>query len=340
MPRDYYDILGISKTATADEIKTAHRKLVRKYHPDVNKDNPAATEKFKEAQEAYDVLSDEQKRKNYDQFGHAGVNGAPGMGGHPGGGGDPFEAFRRAQQARGGGGARGGVPPGVSVEDLNGGAGFGDIFEQLFGGRAGGGGRQAGNGRRRQAAPATKGQDVEHGVSLTFEQAIRGTTLPLQIDRDGQVETIEIKVPPGVKDGGRVRVRGRGQQMPDGNHGDLYIVVSVQPHAYFRRDGADIYLDLPLSWYEAVLGAKVSVPTLDGPVTLTIPPGTSSGAKLRIRGRGVDKGAAGGGSDEKGDQFVQVRIAVPKDLDADDRAAVEAMAAKHPLNARADVAWA
>ncbi len=327
MARDYYDILGVPKDAGADEIKKAHRKLVRKFHPDVNKNNPAATEKFKEAQEAYDVLSDDVKRKNYDQFGHAGVNGAPGMGGTPGGGGDPFEAFRRAQQSRAG---RGGAP-GVSPDDFNGGgAGFGDIFEQMFGR---GGGTRA-RGRQRQSAPE-RGQDVEHVVALSFEQAARGTTLPLQIDRDGQVETIEIKVPPGVKDGGKIRVKGRGQQMPNGNHGDLFIVTNVQPHPYFRRDGSDIYLDLPLSLYEACLGTKVSVPTLDGPVTLTIPPGTGSGAKLRIRGRGIDKAG-----DEKGDQFVQVRVAVPKDLDADDRAAIEAIAVKHPLNARADLPWA
>ena len=332
MPRDYYDILGVAKTASADEIKKAHRKLVRKFHPDVNKDNPAATEKFKEAQEAYDVLGDEQKRKNYDQFGRAGVNGAPGMGGQPGG--DPFEAFRRAQQARGGG-RRAGVPPGVSVEDGEGNGNFGDIFEQLFGG--GGGARGRKGGRQPQPAPSQKGQDVEHGVELTFEQAARGTTLPLQINRDGQVETIEVKVPAGVKDGGKIRVRGRGQQMPNGNHGDLYIAFAVHAHPYFRRDGSDIHLDVPLSLYEAVLGTKVSVPTLDGPVTVTIPPGTSSGAKLRVRGRGLDKGT---GADDKGDQIVQVRVVVPKDLDADDRSAVEAMAAKHPLNARADLPWA
>ena len=335
MPRDYYDILGVPKTASADEIKKAHRKLVRKFHPDVNKNSPSATEKFKEAQEAYDVLSDDAKRKNYDQFGHAGVNGPPGMGGTPGGGNggvDPFDAFRRAQQARGG---RGGVPPGVAVEDLNGAGGngnFGDIFEQLFGGRKGAAaGRRGG---RPQAAGPEKGQDIDHGVTLTFEQAARGTTLPLQIDRDGQMESIEIKVPAGVKDGSRVRVKGRGQQAVNGSHGDLYIVVAVQPHAYFRRDGFDIYLDLPLSMYEACLGTKVSVPTLDGPVTLTIPPGTGSGAKLRIRGRGVDRG------EEKGDEFVLVRVAVPKDLDADGRAAVEAMAAKYPMDARAGLPWA
>ena len=330
MARDYYDILGVSKTASADEIKKAHRKLVRKFHPDVNKNNPAATEKFKEAQEAYDVLSDETKRKNYDQFGHAGVNGAPGMGG-AGGGGDPFEAFRRAQQGRG----RGGPAPGVTVEDFDpgGGGNFGDIFEQLFGSR--GGPKTGGRRARPQPAAPERGQDVEHGVKLTFEQAARGTTLPLQIDRDGQVETIEIKVPAGVKDGSRIRVKGRGQQLPNGQHGDLFIVTAVHPHPYFRREGNDIYLDLPLSMYEACLGAKLSVPTLDGPVTLTVPPGTGGGAKLRIRGRGIDRGG-----DEKGDQFVQVRVAVPKDLDDADRAAIEAIAVKHPLNARADLPWA
>ncbi len=332
MPRDYYDILGVTKTATPDEIKAAHRKLVRKFHPDVNKNNPTATEKFKEAQEAYDVLGDADKRRNYDQFGHAGVNGPAGMGGPPGTGGDPFEAFRRAQQQ----GRRGGGGGGVSVDDFDGGGGnFGDIFEQMFGG---GGKRPAAGGRRGRAQPPVpeKGQDVEHAVRLTFEQAARGTTIPLQIDRDGQVETIEVKVPPGVKDASRIRVKGRGQQVPGGQHGDLFILAQVQPHAYFRREGNDVYLDLPLSLYEALLGAKLSVPTLDGPVTLTIPPGTGSGAKLRIRGRGIPFGTA----DEKGDQFVQVRVAVPKDLDADDRAAVEALAAKHPLNARADVPWA
>ncbi len=335
MPRDYYDILGVPKTASADDIKKAHRKLVRKFHPDVNKNNPAATEKFKEAQEAYDVLSDDAKRRNYDQFGHAGVNGPPGMGGQPGGGGDPFEAFRRAQQGRRGGG--GGVPPGVSVEDLgDGGGNFGDMFEQLFGSRGGG----KGAGRRGRPGPAgpQKGQDVDHGVTLTFEQAARGTTLPLQIDRDGQVETIDVKVPPGVKDGSRVRVRGRGQQVPDGINGDLFIVTAVQPHPYYRRDGGDVYLDLPLSLYEACLGTKVTVPTLDGPVTLTVPPGTGSGAKLRIKGRGIAVGGARG--EDRGDQFVQVRVLVPKDLDADDRAAVEALSAKHPINARADLPWA
>jgi DnaJ-class molecular chaperone len=334
--RDYYDILGVARGASADEIKKAHRKLVRKYHPDVNKDNKDAEEKFKEAQEAYDVLSDETKRRNYDQFGHAGV----GMGGAPGGGGDPFEAFRRAQGQGGGGGGRytyrGG--PGVTVEDFDfgggggaGGADFGDIFEQIFGSR-GPAGRAGAGARARPQPQPQRGSDVEHPVTLTFEQAARGTTLPLQINRDGQLETIDVKIPAGVKDGSRVRIRGKGQQS-NGEPGDLYIITRVLEHPYFRRDGLDILLDLPLSLYEALLGTKVEVPTLEGPVTLTIPPGTSSAAKLRIKGRGIHRG------EERGDQFVITKIVAPKNLDDDDKVTIEQLQRKHPLTPRTGPPW-
>ena len=328
--RDYYDILDVPRSASADDIKKAHRKLVRKFHPDVNKDNKQAEEKFKEVQEAYDVLSDPGKRRNYDQFGHAGVGASPNAGG------DPFEAFRRAQG--GAGGQRGARRPGggVSVEDFEFGAGpeFDSIFEQLFGQRRGAGAQARGPRpqARPQPQPQQRGGDVEHPVSLTFEQAARGTTLPLQITRDGQLETIDVKVPAGVKDGSRVRVRGKGGQGAGGS-GDLYIVTRVQPHAYFRRDGNDILLDLPLSLYEALQGTKIEVPTLDGPVTMTIPPGTGSTAKLRIKGRGIQRG------DNAGDQYVLPRIIVPKDLDDEDRAAIEKLQQKHPVNARADLKW-
>jgi DnaJ-class molecular chaperone len=335
--RDYYDILGVARNASADELKKAHRKLALKYHPDKNKNNKDAEDKFKEIQEAYDVLSDKQKRQNYDQFGHAGVGAGAGGGGA---GVDPFEAFRRAQRGRGGSHQwRGG--PNVTVEDFdesdfsNGGA-FSDIFEQLFGGRAGmggAGGAGAGPGATRPGrASPPRGSDVEYPVTLTFAQAARGTTLPLQINRGGKIETIEVKIPPGVKDGSRVRIRGKGEQT-GGGAGDLFIVTSIHPHPYFRRDGLDILMDLPLSVYEAMLGTKVTVPTLDGPVTLTIPPGTSSHTKLRIKDRGVFRG------EEKGDQYVITKTIVPKDLDDEEKKAVEKLAAKHPINARADVKW-
>ncbi len=333
--RDFYESLGVSKSASADEIKRAHRKLALKYHPDRNKSNKDAEEKFKEIQEAYDVLSDATKRQNYDQFGHAGVGaGAPG---NPNG--DPYEAFRRAQQGQTG--SRGGrssgwrASPGVTVQDFDSGqfGDFGGIFEQMFGaggGRAGGSGRSSPRGRVRAEPP--RGADVEHPVNLSFEQAARGSTLGLQMDRGGKVESIEVKIPPGVKEGSRVRIRGRGE-ITGGEPGDLYIVTHVEPHRYFRREGLEVLLDLPISLYEAMLGAKVEVPTLDGPVTLTIRPGTSGGSKLRIKGRGIERGF------EKGDELVVIRIIVPKELDDEGRELVRKLEQKFPMNARADVKW-
>ena len=333
--RDYYEVLGVSKGASADEIKRAHCKLAQQYHPDMNKNNASATEKFKEVQEAYDVLSDTEKKKLYDQFGHAGVEGGATAGGE---GHDPFEAFRRGTARGNGRRGQWRQSPNVTVEDFDpsefGAGNFGEIFEQLFGGR-GAPGAAAGRGGRVRTQPAgpQRGADVEHGITLTFAQAARGTTLPLQINRDGKLETIEVKIPAGVKDGSRVRIRGRGQQSPTGESGDLYIVTRVHPHPYFRRDDLDILLDVPVSFYEALLGTKVEVPTLEGPVTLTIPPGTSSGAKLRIKGRGIERG------EEKGDQLVVTKVIVPKALDDQGRELVKQLQARAPLDARADVRW-
>ncbi len=333
--RDYYEVLGVSKSANADEIRKAHRKLVRQFHPDVNKNNKAAEEKFKEAQEAYDVLADEHKRKAYDEFGHAGV----GAGGRlPGRVGWTRRCMKLtgAQQGRGEGRQRRG---GATVEEFDpadfgaGGGDFGDIFEQLFGAQrgAGAGGRNRA-GRAPQATPM-RGSDIEYPINLSFEDAARGITLPLQLRRGGAMETIEIKIPPGVKDGSRVRIKGKGDQGTNGENGDLFIITSIHPHPYYRRDGLDVLVDVPISLYEALLGTKVEVPTLDGPVTITIPPGTSSGAKMRIKGRGVARGT------EKGDEFAVVKVIVPKTLDAEDKELVAKLQAKNPVNARADVKW-
>lgn len=313
--RDYYQVLGVPRTASADEIRKAHRKLVRQYHPDVNKNNSSATEKFKEIQEAYDVLSDAEKRKQYDEFGHAGVGAA-----HPGG--DPYEAFRRGPRP-GRHGAEWGPGGGVSVEDFD----FGDLFDQFFSARAGAPGGHPG-ARGRAAAEDSRGADIEYPITLSFEDAARGRTLPLQIRRGGKVESIEVKIPAGVNEGSRVRIRGKGDYGPRGQQGDLFIIVHVQPHPYFRREGLDVLTDVPISLYEALLGTKVTVPTLDGDVTLTIPPGTGSHAKLRIKGRGIERGS------EKGDQYVITKVIVPKHLDDEDRAIIEKLAKKHPIQPR------
>ena len=312
--RDYYEVLGVSKTASADEIKRAYRKLARQYHPDANK-AADASKKFAEVQQAYDVIGDETARKKYDQFGHAAENV-----------GDPSEAFRRAQQGAAGGAYGGGVSP----EDFgNMGGQYGDIFDQLFGGRGPFG---RGGGRQRHPAAPAKGGDVEYPVTLNFEQAARGTSLPLRLSIGDQVETIDVKVPAGVKNGSRVRIRGKGERSGQ-EPGDLFIVVSVTPHRYYRRDGLDVLLDLPLNLEEALLGTRVQVPTLDGPVTLTIPPGTSSGSKLRIKGRGIQR------SGEKGDQFCVVKIIAPKNLTEEEQAAIKAIQKAHPASPRDDLGW-
>jgi DnaJ-class molecular chaperone len=319
MPRDYYEILGVSKTASADEIRGAHRRLVRKYHPDVNKADSGSTKKFQEVQEAYDALSDPEKRKQYDQFGHAGPQPQ----------GNPYE-----QAASGYGGPQsnpyGSYSDDIDPSDFQGGQ-FADIFEQLFNKKG-----PFKRGRRPRTAAddlePTGASEVEYPIKLSFEQAARGTTLPISINRGGQIESIDVKIPAGVKAGSRVRIKGRGAMGPHGP-GDLYVIVQIHDHPYYRRDGLDVLLDVPISLYEALLGTQVTVPTLDGRVTITIPPGTNSGAKLRIKGAGAYRGT------EKGDQLCVIKVIVPKNLDANDIAAVDMIRNKHPIDARSDVHW-
>lgn len=317
--RDYYEVLGVSRSASADEIRRAHRKLVRQYHPDVNKNSKSAEEKFKEVQEAYDVLSDDQKRKDYDQFGHAGPNGA-----------DPFAGFRGGSGGRGTWNSGGATVQDFDPRDFSNSSDFSDIFDQFFGrGAADGSRTQARGGRSRAHAeptPVARGADIEHSVTLNFDQAARGVTLPLQINRDGRLETIDIKIPAGVKDGSKVRLKGKGQHVHGGEAGDLYIITTVRPHELFRREDLDILVDVPISVYDALLGTKATVQTLDGSVTITVPPGTSSGSKLRIKGRGVFRG------DEKGDQLCVIRIIIPKDLDEEDKDLVRQLQTRRPVN--------
>ena len=328
--RDYYDVLGVSRTASSDQIRTAYRKLARKYHPDVNKAADAAS-KFKEATEAYEVISDADKRQKYDQFGHAGPGMPFGGQGAPGGGPGGGRAYTWNGQGGEGYGGPGG-PGGVDFDDLfgrgGGGGGFSgmsldDILASLGAGRRGKRGRAT-----QQSAP----QDMQHEVALDFLQAVRGTTVGLRLQSpDGRGgETINVKIPPGVSEGSKVRLRGKGSA-----GGDLYLITHIREHPYFRRDGADIYVDVPISMTEAALGAKVDVPTLDGTSTVTVPPGSSSGRNLRLRGKGIASAGAAG----KGDQYVVLKVVVPKTISPKGVQLLKQFSEAEPFDPRAGVPW-
>lgn len=298
--RDYYDTLGLARGATADEIKRSFRRLAKKYHPDKNAGDATAEGKFKEVQAAYGVLSDAEKRAAYDQFGHAGPGAAPSAGaGSPSGppvtwthGGEPIDL--------------GDLGDLFDFSGMGGGAG-GSGFEQFFRGQG-----PMPRGPRRPAP----GKDVEHNITLTFEQAVRGISIEMRGgDGDSSQSKIMVRVPPGVRDGQRIRLRGKGHPSTSGGPpGDLYIKCTIKPHAFFRREGHDILLEAPITLDEAALGAKVDLPTLDGTRTVTIPPGTASGAKLRLGGLGIE---SSGGS--RGDQIVLIRIVPPGSLTDDQR---------------------
>jgi curved DNA-binding protein len=297
MPRDYYEALGVSKSASDDEIKKAYRNLARQYHPDRNPGDKQAEGRFKEIQDAYDVLSDKTKRSQYDQFGFVG-----GPAGGPSPGGFHWES------------GAGGFPGGVNIDP--------EIFEQMF---AGGGlgdlfgakkNRGARPGRRSTPSPQT------HEVPVPADTAARGGTLSLRIgDND-----VEVKIPAGIQEGKVLRVKGQG---PGGS--DLHLKIRIDVPSYFRREGNDIFLDVPLSIAEAVLGSKVDVPTLDGSkLTVKIPPGTSSGSKrLRLRGKGVSGG----------DQYIDVKIVVPGHIDDKSRELLEDFARRNPQMPRSGQPW-
>jgi DnaJ-class molecular chaperone len=303
--KDLYKILGVSEDADADAIKKRYRKLAKEFHPDATGGDKKKTERFKEIGEAYGILGDEKKRQEYDRLKHLPV-GADGM---PQGF-DP-EAF--AQAFGGAGGFRGGnVHVSSDFGDL------GDIFSSLFGG--GGGGGMGGNpfGGARVRTRTARGQDMMGRLELGFAEAALGARKSV---RTGSGTQIDVQVPPGVETGARVRLAGQGGAAPKGGHpGDLHLEIVVTPDPHLRREGEDIEADLPLSVAEAILGTKVNVPTVDGSVLLTIPPGTSSGAKLRLRGKGA-KRADG----SRGDQICYVQVVVPKVTadDADTRKLVE-----------------
>ncbi|GIV95347.1 MAG: molecular chaperone DnaJ [Herpetosiphonaceae bacterium] len=336
--KDYYKILGVSKNATEQEIKKAYRKLARKYHPDINPGNKEAEARFKEINEAYEVLSDKEKREKYDRFG---------------------SDWQRAQQTGAGGfdwsqWAAGGAPGGVRIDvgpGFQGTGDFSDFFEALFGGM----GRRATSGAnyRTETRRTQRGQDLEHNLDVTLEEAYTGTQRTIQVQQpevcptckgtgisgrslcptcDGtgvsgqKLRTINIKIPAGVKTGSRVRISGEGAPGSSGrSSGDLYLIVNVLPHPRFERRDDDLYVKVPVDLYTMLLGGKVSIPLLDGrKLTLTVPEGTQNGRTFRLTGQGMPKL---GQPESRGDLYAILEVTLPTSLSPRQRELLEELRA-------------
>lgn len=326
--KDYYDVLGVAEDASEKEIKKAYRKLAQRYHPDRNPDDPEAEDRFKDVQEAYGVLSDDEKRKEYDRArkNPFGSGGRPGAGG-PGRGSTGFESGQGQRYYR--------TSDGTYVrldmdEDVGsafgaggsaGGGSFGDIFSQFFGGQRERSTGQQRRGGRSRGRSRRGGRDVETTMDLTFQQALEGgkTTVTLP---DG--DTVRLKIPKGVRSGFKIRLRGRGQAGPTGERGDLYVTFDVKPHPRFRREGDDLYTTITVDAFDAMLGASKSLTTAYGKrIKLNIPAGTQPGKKLRLKGQGVETNKG------TGDLFVEVDVKMPQNLSTEqerilDEAAKEA----------------
>jgi molecular chaperone DnaJ len=326
--KDLYEVLGVGRGSSEDEIKKAYRKLARKYHPDVNPGDAAAETRFKEASAAYAVLSDKEKRQKYDTYGHAAFGGAPGENPFTGGAGGGFAGFDFSQF--GGTGRRRGARTrsAHSTED------FSDLFGDLFGGGAGARSMRRG------------GHDVEAETTVELRDAIRGTTLQLSIPREKEcsrcgglgnvggnvcpvcrgsgmvreTDTVKVKVPEGVRDGQKIRLRGKGGSgIGGGPAGDLILLIHVRSHRFFQRKGDDIHIELPITLTEALRGAEIEVPTIHGPVRARIPAGTQGGQSFRISGKGVVTGKG-----KTGDHYYKVQIVLPREVPAEVAERVEA----------------
>jgi DnaJ-class molecular chaperone len=314
--RDYYQTLGVARSASQDEIKRAYRRLAKEHHPDRNPNDPAAETRFKEVQQAYEILSNAESRAQYDQFGEAGVG--------------RWSSDPRGQRVyQWGGGSK------INIDDLDdlmsafGGGRPASIFDELFGGRRQGWDPQPSSRR---------GADEEHRISLTFEQAVHGCTVAVKPAhaRTGKAEELEVKIPAGVEDGQRIRLKGRGRPGVNGGPpGDLFLCCSITPHPYFMRRGADIYLDVPVTVAEATLGARIEVPSLDGRAIVTLPPGTPGGAKLRLENHGVTKH----NRNECGDMYVVIKIIPPTALADEQRRAFERLRKYDEADPRSECGW-
>lgn len=296
MAADYYKTLGVTKDATSDDIKKAYRKLALKYHPDKNPGNKEAEDKFKKMSEAYAVLSDAEKRKEYDNFGSDGFRQHYTQE-------DIFRGFDLNEILRGfgmGGGSGAGRRQYSSYQHQQ---HNGDPFADFFGG-----------GQQHYRSPAQKGQDLEYNLTISLEESVLGAEKKIALNKDGKIDEINIKIPSGINAGKKLRLNGKG--LP-GSHGgpagDLYLNISIQPHPIFARDGNDIYVEKELKFSQVVLGTSIDVPTIDGMVKrLKIPPGTQNNTKIRMKGYGVQHIK----DSERGDQYVKILVSVPKRLTA------------------------
>ncbi len=318
--QDYYETLGVARTASAEDIKQAFRKLARIHHPDVAKNKVTGEAKFKEINEAYEVLSDPEKRQRYDELGPNWQEGGHGASA-PGG--------RRGRTH----------PPGGEPDFEFGGTGFSDFFESFFGGGRGGFGPRhpsAGRPGGGEEAFAHQGQDVEADLLVTLEEVLRGSRRKVTLRRpgmDGEAErtnTYQVRIPPGVRDGQRIRLAGQGGAgFGGGSAGDLYLRVRLARHPDFSVQGADLHCDLDLAPWEAVLGVQAKIPTLDGTTSLRVPPGTAAGSQLRLRGLGLPRE-----DQTRGDVYATVRIQTPSPVSAEERALWEQLARRATFKPR------
>jgi DnaJ-class molecular chaperone len=316
--RDPYEVLGVPRGASAAAIKNAYRKLAKKHHPDANKNDPKAAARFAELNSANEIIGDEDKRKQFDR-GEIDAEGKPRFQGFPGGGAGARTGGFETHTFRSGSAGAGGF----------GGGGFEDILNSMFGAAQARGARGGGGGTRFEFDPGTMALDLDLAVAMTvsLEEAVKGADKRVRLPTGKE---LNVKIPPGVVAGQQIRLKGQGETAPGQPPGDLLITVGIAPHPFFKVEGSDLRLDLPITLYEAVLGGKVRVPTLGSAVELSIPKNTSSGRTFRLKGKGLPKASG------NGDLFVTTRIMLPDGNNAELEALMQKWHDAHPYNPRSD----